>query len=594
MAGYLMVPGAGLVDAFEVPGSAFAPMTQDTRLFELSTDLLATLDRDGRFTRVNPAWERALGWTAPELIGRRALDLVHRDDAAATLGLRAVSRASEQLVIDFENRYLCKDGRYRWLQWNARLAGGLWYAVARDVTERRRLEDQATRDPLTGLANRTAFIDALARSIAGLDARGGLIGVLFVDLDHFKVINDGYGHEVGDRLLRAVAARLCDIVRDIDTVGRFGGDEFVILVGDADSAADIALVGERAVAALDRAIVIAGNDLLVGASVGIAIAARSDVTPEILLHEADIAMYRAKARGGRRADVFDESTRAEVARRVWAERELRDAVARDEIVLLYQPIVALPEMSVVQCEALVRWRHPTRGLLLPEQFVPLAEESGLIVSIGAWVLEQACRQAALWRRQGRNIGIAVNVAARELRQPGFVDSVSRVLTRVGLPPQAVCLEITETGVMASPATTAAVLGALKGHGVRIAMDDFGTGYSSLSYLTSLPLDVIKIDRSFVRGILDNSRDRAIVAAILRLGRDAEMSVVAEGVETEALHAELVGLGCQLGQGYLYGRPATAEDIDLDGYSSRLGPGVGDPLVIREFMRQIGIPARIRP
>jgi diguanylate cyclase (GGDEF)-like protein/PAS domain S-box-containing protein len=581
-----------MVDGSSVPGSAFAPIAQDTRLFELSTDLLATLDGHGCFARVNPAWERALGWTPTELIGRRALELVHPDDAQGTL---ALSVAGTPLVLDFENRYLCKDGRYRWLQWNAHLTDGMWYAVARDVTDRRRLEVQATRDALTGLANRTAFIDGLVRALGRLTShRGGLVGVLFVDLDHFKVINDGYGHEVGDDLLRAVATRLGETLRGVDTLARLGGDEFVILIEDAVEAAAVVLVGERVVAALDRSIAVMGNSVIVGASVGIAMTAHGDVTPEILLHEADIAMYRAKARGGRRAEVFDDVTRAEVQRRVWAERELRDALHEGQIVLFYQPIVALPEMSVVQCEALVRWQHPTRGLLLPEQFIPLAEESGLIVSIGAWVIEQACRQAAAWRRDGRNLGIMINVSARELRQPSFVETVRRALARAGLPPQAVCLEITETGVMASPDATAATLGSLKGLGVRIAMDDFGTGYSSLSYLRSLPLDIIKVDQSFVRGILDNARDRAIVAAILKLGRDTEMAVIAEGVETGALHAELVGLGCQLAQGYLYGRPAGVAQLDLGGYSSRIGPGVGDPLVIREFMRQIGIPARIRP
>jgi len=504
------------------------------RLFELSTDLLATLDRQGRFCRLNPAWEHALGWSADELIARRALDLVHPDDLARTLELDEPARSEEDDIVAFENRYRCKDGGYRWLQWNARLADGTWFAVARDVTERKLLEQRAIQDPLTGLMNRSGFVLGVTHALSCLQRRPGIVGVLFVDLDGFKVINDGRGHEVGDRFLQKVAEVLGESVRGADTVARLGGDEFVVLVEEGASHADIAQVGERIVASLARPIVIGGDELSVGASVGIATTSCADTTAEVMLREADIAMYRAKGRGGGRCEVFDDATRAEVALRVQAEDELRHAVELGQLILHYQPVVALPETSITRFEALVRWQHPT-----------------------------------------------------------LLDVVHRALADTGLPPASLCLEITETGLMDRPEAVAPTLAPLKSLGVRIAMDDFGTGHSSLTYLKHLPLDIIKIDRSFISGILENSQDRAIVSTILSLARQTEMSVIAEGVETEALHAELVGLGCELAQGFLYGRARPADELAMDGYSSRIRPGLGDPLVIREFMRQIGIPARIR-
>jgi EAL domain-containing protein (putative c-di-GMP-specific phosphodiesterase class I) len=303
-------------------------------------------------------------------------------------------------------------------------------------------------------------------------------------------------------------------------------------------------------------------------------------------------MYRAKGSGGRQWKRFDDAMRADVERRVRMESELRNVIKRGELELHYQPIVALPETSVVRWEALLRWRHPERGLLMPEEFIPLAEETGLIVPIGHWVLREACRQAQTWRREAKGIGITVNVSPRQLALPGFAGRVSSLLAESGLPPTSLCLEITETSIMRNTDRVVPTLIGLRDLGVRVALDDFGSGYSSLTHLRSLPLDVIKIDKSFVRGLLDRPEDRAIVSAILSLAHEMEMSVIGEGVETEALHAELVGLGCELAQGFFYDRPKPAEELVLDGYTSRVSPGVGDPLVIREFMRQIGIPARI--
>jgi diguanylate cyclase (GGDEF)-like protein/PAS domain S-box-containing protein len=561
------------------------------RLFDLANDLLATFDVGGCFTALNPAWERVLGWSRGELLGTRAVDLVHPDDLARTLALKQPIRTAVPEVVEFENRYRCKDGDYRWLQWNGRLVEGTWYMVARDVTDHRLLERRADRDPLTGLANRTAAIERLGQAIRRLERHPGLVGVLFVDLDHFKLINDGRGHEVGDRFLCAAAGRLLDTVRGVDAVSRFGGDEFLVLVEDASQPAHVTQVAGRVVEALKRPITIDNDEIWIGASVGVAIASGEEATPESLMREADIAMYRAKARGGSCFELFDEVLRSEVQQRVTAERELRVAVDEGQLVLHYQPIVALPEVSVSHCEALVRWQHPSRGLLSPAEFLAVAEESGLIVRLGEWVLREACRQAREWRRSGRDIPITVNVSTRQLDQPDFADVVRRVLAESELPPPALCLEITETEIMKNVDRVVPSLEALRRIGVRIAMDDFGSGYSSLTYLRSLPLDIIKIDKSFVAGIVEDVQDRAVVAGIVMLGHETSRSVIAEGVESEELHAELISLGCELAQGFLYDAPGPAAELALEGYSSRLRPGIGDPLVIREFMRQIGIPAR---
>jgi diguanylate cyclase (GGDEF)-like protein/PAS domain S-box-containing protein len=564
------------------------------RLFELASDLLATLDRDGRFTALNPAWERALGWSREELLGTRAVDLVQPEDVKRTLALDDPACDAVPDIAEFENRYRCKDGSYRRLQWNARLVDGVWYTVARDVTDSRLLEVQAARDPLTGLANRAAATQRLEWALRRLERHPGLVGVLFVDLDHFKAINDVRGHELGDRFLCAAATRLLETVRGADAVARFGGDEFLVLIEELDDVADVVEVARRVVEALKRPIEIGHDEMWVGASVGVSVTANANQRPEALLREADIAMYQAKANGGACYALFDEALRRAVEQRVATGRELQVAVDEGELVLHYQPIVALPEVSVSRCEALLRWNHPSRGLVPPAEFLPSAEESGLIIRIGEWVLEQACSQARVWRREGRDVAVTVNVSTRQLAEPDFAEVVRRVIKASDLPAAAVCLEITETEILSHMERVAPQLETLRKVGVQIAMDDFGSGYSSLRYLRTLPLDIIKIDKSFVAGIASSSQDRAVVAGLVMLGRETDRAVIAEGVETEAQHAELVALDCDLAQGFLYDVPRRAEELQLDGYSSRLRPGVGDPLVIREFMRQVGIPARVRP
>ncbi|MHB8694614.1 MAG: putative bifunctional diguanylate cyclase/phosphodiesterase [Solirubrobacteraceae bacterium] len=561
-----------------------------SKLFDLAHDLLATIDSSGRFLDANPAWEQVLGWPRESLIGTRVIELLHPDDLELTLATRAEG-ASE--LVELENRYRRADGSYRWLDWTARRVGGTWYAVARDVTDRRLLREHALRDPLTGLPNRTAMIERLTHAVAKLERDPGLIALLFVDLDHFKMINDGRGHEVGDHCLRVAAARLLETVRGSDSVARLGGDEFVLLLEHAGNAADVAHVATRVVAALARPIEIGRDEVQLGGSVGVTMTASFGATAETMLREADIAMYRAKAQGGSCHVLFDDDLRAEVEQRVVVERQLRVAIDEQQFEIHYQPIVTLPDASINRCEALARWRRPGCALAGPATFIPLAEETGLIVGIGDLVLRMACRQASAWRRVSANVCVSVNVSTRQLAQPNFADSVSRILSVSDLPPAALCLELTETAITKDIAKFGPSLDALRRVGVQIAMDDFGSGYSSLRYLRLLPLDIIKIDRSFVRGIMDDAQDRAVVAGIINLGLATAREVIAEGVDSESLHAELVRLRCGLAQGFLYAQPGPPEQLVLGGYSGKVGRGVGDPLVIREFMRQIGIPARIQ-
>jgi diguanylate cyclase (GGDEF)-like protein/PAS domain S-box-containing protein len=545
----------------EAPSESVAPADGSrSKLFELSHDLLATIDAAGCFVDVNPAWGRVLGWSREELLGSRAIDLLHPDDLARTMSLTATSPGADPDIVEAENRYRCADGSYRWLQWNARRVEATWYTVARDVTERRILQERALRDPLTGLSNRTALTERLAVAIRKLKRDPGLVAILFIDLDHFKVINDGRGHEVGDRFLCVAAARLLEAVRDVDLVARLGGDEFVILVENTSGVAEVIDVAHRVVTALHRTIEVDGDKVRVDGSVGISVTSSSGAMPELLLREADIAMYRAKDRGGACYELFDFELRAEVKQRVMAERELRVAIDENAFVVHYQPIVSLPDMHVGRYEALVRWQHRQRGLLPPDAFIPLAEETGVVARIGELVLREACRQTSEWRRHGLLVSINVNVSTQQLDLPDFVESVRRMLAISELPPTALCLELTETQITKDIAKVSPSLQALQRIGVRIAMDDFGSGYSSLRYLRLLPLDVIKIDRSFVSGIVDDSQDRAVVAGIVMLGRETAREVIAEGVETEPLNAELIRLGCGLAQGFLYDKPMPPGDL----------------------------------
>jgi diguanylate cyclase (GGDEF)-like protein len=439
-------------------------------------------------------------------------------------------------------------------------------------TERRRTDDAlarregelaflATHDPLTGLPNRTLILDRLEQMLARATRTRAPVTALFIDLDGFKSINDTLGHRAGDQLLQGVATRLQGVVRGGDAVGRLGGDEFVVIAEELARGDGAELLAQRLLAALQRPFAL-GEDgeisLTVTASIG---AASGNQRPaEELLRDADIAMYRAKREGRNRYALFEVGMQHRMQDRLELEMALRGALAAEQFTLVYQPTMRLADMRPTGVEALLRWEHPDRGTISPATFIPLLEDSGLIAEVGRWVLEQACEQAAAWRAQGHDLSMAVNVSGRQLDSDRLVDDVRAVLTRSGLPPQALTIEITETTLMRSVEDTSARLAAIRKLGVRIAIDDFGTGYSSLAHLKRFAVDALKIDRSFVSGVSGNRDARTLIHAVVQLGHALAIETVAEGIENYDELSLLRDEQCDSGQGFLFARPLQALEI----------------------------------
>jgi diguanylate cyclase (GGDEF)-like protein len=439
-------------------------------------------------------------------------------------------------------------------------ARGLNHLLREEIEQRiktqTRLAYLASHDPLTGLPNRTLLHDRLGREMDVARRRGHILALHYLDLDHFKNVNDTLGHAVGDSLLREVATRLLACVRQGDTVARMGGDEFAVLQGgltDVDAAKGLA---QRVIETLAQPIEIAGRRLFVGTSVGITLYPGDADGADLLLRNADLAMYCAKRDGGNQFHFFDMVLNDEAHRRATLEHSLREAISLGQISVAYQEQVSVATGQLTGVEALLRWQHPEHGIVGPDEFIPVAERCGLINQLGAWVMREACRQAVAWNRAGMPaITMAVNVATAQFRGSDVPRLVSEVLAETGLSPERLELEITETGVMQDMRDTADILGALSQIGVGLAIDDFGTGYSSLSYLRRLPVDRIKIDRSFVADVT-NSEDAAVIArTIVTLARNLRLDVVAEGVETQAQEAFIRATGCTYAQGFLYGMPA---------------------------------------
>jgi len=441
----------------------------------------------------------------------------------------------------------------------AAIGRSIRYAAERKLLEMQ-MAHKAMHDALTGLPNRTLFHDRLKHAVMRAKRHQSMLGVMFIDLDGFKPINDGLGHDVGDLLLKALGRRLQEGLRASDTAARFGGDEFMVLCEDVADEQHVISIAERLQAAVAEPFRIAGHDLAVSSSMGIVVSTGHEESADSLIRNADAAMYRAK-RQGVSYEMFDDGMRSRVRARARTESDLHRAIEEREFRLLYQPQVDLRSGRVVGLEALLRWDHPERGVVEPAEFLWLAEETGMITKIGEWALRQSCLHARAWgARNGSPLRVSVNLSARQHRDPDLVDLVERILTETRTDPATLCLEITENVLVNDADAAAQTLHALKGLGVRLSIDEFGTGHSSLGSLKRFPLDMLKVDRSFVSGLGTDTEDAAIVTAIINLAHSLGLQTVADGVETKEQVDELRALGCDVGQGFYFARPRPSDAI----------------------------------
>jgi diguanylate cyclase (GGDEF)-like protein/PAS domain S-box-containing protein len=543
-------------------------------LLENASDAIIAV-AEGRVVFASGSVRRVLGYEPEWLTPDRLTAITHPESLPRVLewitGLRQLPAGSTSTV---ESRARRADGSWVELEVSGtnQLADPDLNAIifsVRDVTEQRTLEGQLTRqafeDSLTGLPNRALFRDRVEHAVARNQRGGGRVTLLLVDLDDFKMVNDTLGHAAGDELIATIADRMSQQVRPSDTLARLGGDEFAVLVEDVDEI-EAAALAERLLAAIRQPARLGNRDFVGTASIGVATTkAEGSITDTgELLRDADLAMYSAKAAGRDRFAVFDPAMYADILREADERSQLELALAHDEFVVHYQPIVDLPSGRLTGVEALVRWRHPQRGLLGPNTFIPLAESTGLIVPLGRWVLRQACRQAVAWHENlpgAEQLRVSVNLSPRQFQYASLVGDVQEILVETGIDPGRVVLEITESLLMQDTDATITTLEQLRALGVQLAIDDFGTGYSSLSYLKRFPVNILKIDRSFVNGITTDPEDATLAEAVVQLGRALHLQTVAEGIETPDQQAALRLLGCEYGQGYLYARPAEASEIE---------------------------------
>lgn len=560
-----------------VPGMSWSEVEQTCIRALLATpgERFFFKDLQSRFLLVSQSFldEQASGASLEGVIGKSDFDFFTEEHARAAYEDEQRVMATGEPILGKVERETFRDRADAWVSTSKlplRDASGKIvgvYGLSRDITAQvvaeKALAHQALHDAVTGLANRLALTDRLSQALKALDRAPGRVGLFFIDLDNFKVINDSKGHDAGDRVLVEVGRRLTRISRRGDTVARFGGDEFVVLCNRLHEDDDIRLIASRAVRAIGEKFIDGDIDLSITGSVGVVVTSNPLADPGELLQQADIAMYEAKQAGRDCFRMFDSQLQDRAIANHKFDIALHRAIERRELFLLYQPLFSLEDQSLRGAEALVRWRHPDRGIVLPGDFIPLAEERGLITAIDAFVLDEACRQLAEWASQGLctpGFSVAVNLSGRQLAEPDLAERVEEAVRAHGVQPAQLCLEITETALIGELGTAASSLAALSALGVRLALDDFGTGYSTLAHVQRLNVDILKIDRSFVEQIGGSERDREIIGAITAMAHALGMSVVGEGIETDRQLGELAALGCDEGQGFLLAHPLPPDQL----------------------------------
>lgn len=565
------------VAAVKTPRNAVPLQEGDGRFrsaFDYAAIGMALVSEDGRWLEVNRSLCEIVGYSEGELLGKNIEDITHPDDRADLLVHQSRLMKTQVAGYQIEKRYLHKLGHEVWTLLSVsrvrdrKTQTACFILQIQDITDRRRAEARlvhdAFHDELTGLPNRALFIDHLRLAIErGRRKAYSQFAVLFLDLDHFKVVNDSLGHLVGDQLLVLIADKLKGCLRPGDTIARFGGDEFTILLEDVRSIDQAIHVAERIQQDLSEAFEVEGRRIFASTSIGIASSAIGYDRPEDILRDADTAMYYAKSTGGTCHQLFDTSMHARAVELLHIQNDLRAAIERDELTIEYQPIVSLDTFQVSGFEALARWNHPANGAITPSNFIPIAEETGLIIPIGEWVLRKACAQLSEWKRSAGDAALtmSVNLSGKQFNQPDLIQTIERILEETNVDPRSLWLEITESVVIDNVDAATEMLERLRRLGVGVSIDDFGTGYSSLSSLHRFPISTLKIDGSFVSRMTGNDENTEIVRTIMSLAQNLGMDVTAEGVETIEQVTKLRMLGCARGQGYFFSRPVSAENAE---------------------------------